>query len=76
MADFSNVCNIYIISNFSFAASTERDFRDPADVVYFATAVENYLPYVTRLSDAGSVGSYMMDMIANVLDVKPTLMAR
>ena len=45
-------------------------------MVYFATAVENYLPYVTRLSDAGSVGSYMMDMIANVLDVKPTLMAR
>ena len=68
---------VIIVSNLlSLVASTERDFRDPADVVYFATAVENYLPYVTRLSDAGSVGSYMMDMIANVLDVKPTLMAR
>ena len=44
-------------------------------MAYFATAVENYLPYMARLDDP-SIGHYVMDMVANVLGVEPGLMAR
>ena len=58
----------------NYTGSTET-FKDPMDVVYFSMAVENYMPYLTRLNDP-SVGHYMMDMIANVLGVDNVLMSR
>ena len=46
-------------------------FRDPMDVVYFARAVENFLPYLRR---DGNLGHNVLSMIENTLSAEPRLM--